>query len=614
MFSRSAGRFPANASASRGKADLFSSVLHAQNARPGLAELTRDAQNSPAVSARLDRSSARHTERSDADRAQSRDAATRRNEQRSADDSPAVDAQNKEEETLEADDADAADDRVLQDENPVAEVTHTFSQESPANFAIAHERTASSSASIGSEQQRTDQPRLKHNPQNQSSISQSEVAMRTASTRANAHTSTTAGDVAATAPAEPETPSQPRNGAIPNEPAVEQRIHRAANADQIEVSVEPKATAASARQAQRDASAEQAARHEAAVARAVQTAIEGEDAAAEQRFAVSGREASPQQASDLVAQQQTEQQRERTARRTAIDGVSVRPNSDSMKPAAAPRSQVQQATDEAIDALVNGERQSLQPASSSQQPPQDARQTANADAAMTRTATPSAIAPSQAVTAESTPGTSISASLVNAATGHTAAHSHSVTALAGEAGSSSSSNTGSEWMTRNDHAAGRIIRGLSTMVHQNGGTMTMRLDPPELGAIRIQMTITNGSVTASFAPSSEAARQLLEQSMSQLRTALESQGLFVDRLSIQHSQASQSQQQLGQQQSEGRTGQESASNHANAGEGESRGRGEYEQQERRSREFFDPALLFDPVVTSEPGARFKSSLETRISA
>jgi hypothetical protein len=88
---------------------------------------------------------------------------------------------------------------------------------------------------------------------------------------------------------------------------------------------------------------------------------------------------------------------------------------------------------------------------------------------------------------------------------------------------------------------GRIVRGLTTMINQRGGAMTMRLDPPELGQLRVQMTISRGIVAAQFTASTAQAHALLDKNMATLRLALESQGLTVDRLSVHSTQSGSSQ-------------------------------------------------------------------------
>ncbi|MHC5113482.1 MAG: flagellar hook-length control protein FliK [Planctomycetota bacterium] len=80
---------------------------------------------------------------------------------------------------------------------------------------------------------------------------------------------------------------------------------------------------------------------------------------------------------------------------------------------------------------------------------------------------------------------------------------------------------------------GRVMRGLATMVNQRGGAMSMRLSPPELGALRVQMTITQGTVSAQFTAATEQAQSLLSRNLASLRSSLESHGLNVERLGVQ---------------------------------------------------------------------------------
>jgi flagellar hook-length control protein FliK len=79
----------------------------------------------------------------------------------------------------------------------------------------------------------------------------------------------------------------------------------------------------------------------------------------------------------------------------------------------------------------------------------------------------------------------------------------------------------------------RLSRGLANAVQQRGGAVTLRLTPPEMGTVRIQMQITGTNVSASFHAESASAQTLLSQQLGQLRTALETQGMNVDKLSVQ---------------------------------------------------------------------------------
>jgi hypothetical protein len=77
-----------------------------------------------------------------------------------------------------------------------------------------------------------------------------------------------------------------------------------------------------------------------------------------------------------------------------------------------------------------------------------------------------------------------------------------------------------------------VLRGLWAMVNQRGGVMTMRLHPPELGNLRIEMALARGAVSAGFHAATPQAGALLEGSLALLRAALESHGLIVERIAI----------------------------------------------------------------------------------
>lgn len=79
----------------------------------------------------------------------------------------------------------------------------------------------------------------------------------------------------------------------------------------------------------------------------------------------------------------------------------------------------------------------------------------------------------------------------------------------------------------------RVARGLQTAMQQRGGAVTLRLDPPELGSVKIQMQVHHdGQVSARFMVQNESVNDLLTHRMSQLKQALEGQGLSVDRLEV----------------------------------------------------------------------------------
>jgi flagellar hook-length control protein FliK len=59
-----------------------------------------------------------------------------------------------------------------------------------------------------------------------------------------------------------------------------------------------------------------------------------------------------------------------------------------------------------------------------------------------------------------------------------------------------------------------------------------------MGTVRIQLQIQNGTVNAQVHAETESTRTMLNQQLSHLRTALENQGLSVERLGVQTMQNS----------------------------------------------------------------------------
>lgn len=66
-----------------------------------------------------------------------------------------------------------------------------------------------------------------------------------------------------------------------------------------------------------------------------------------------------------------------------------------------------------------------------------------------------------------------------------------------------------------------------------GGSMQIRLDPPELGDMLVSIQIRDGVVTAAFQTTNEKASTLLSHSLTNLKASLEAQGVSVDRLHVQ---------------------------------------------------------------------------------
>ncbi len=137
--------------------------------------------------------------------------------------------------------------------------------------------------------------------------------------------------------------------------------------------------------------------------------------------------------------------------------------------------------------------------------------------------------------------------------------------------------TGNAPQSAPDAGAG-LVRGLNAMVNHSGGVMTMRLDPPELGQVRVQMTIAQGTVTAHFQPATAETQAILERSLPALRAALEAHGLAAERLTVQSAPQPAA---PAREQAHDQPGQER--HHQDAGGGESRGRRDGAPQDRQQR-------------------------------
>jgi flagellar hook-length control protein FliK len=79
--------------------------------------------------------------------------------------------------------------------------------------------------------------------------------------------------------------------------------------------------------------------------------------------------------------------------------------------------------------------------------------------------------------------------------------------------------------------------------------MTLRLDPPELGAMHVRVEVRQGVVTASFEASNDQAAKLLSHSLDQLKSSLEAQGVSVEKLHVTQSSRLQSSSQNSQRDS-----------------------------------------------------------------
>ncbi len=147
-----------------------------------------------------------------------------------------------------------------------------------------------------------------------------------------------------------------------------------------------------------------------------------------------------------------------------------------------------------------------------------------------------------------------------------------------------------------DPVTDRAIRGLTSVMAQRGGTVTLRLSPPDLGSLRIDVRLDGATVRAQFQASTPAAASMLHQNMAALRHALESQGLTVDNLQVQapaatsQAHAGHAGQQTGQQDAQQSPSDGRSRGFAGDGggdDGSDHAQDSYDQRRRR----FEQALL-----------------------
>ena len=108
-----------------------------------------------------------------------------------------------------------------------------------------------------------------------------------------------------------------------------------------------------------------------------------------------------------------------------------------------------------------------------------------------------------------------------------------------------------------------IVSTIHGSLLPNGGTMNITLNPPDLGAMQITVRMDNGVMSASFLTGNDQATRLLTHTLGQLKEALETQGVSVDRLHVQQSSSSgnssgkgNESESGGQQSSDGRSAQQ----------------------------------------------------------
>lgn len=120
-----------------------------------------------------------------------------------------------------------------------------------------------------------------------------------------------------------------------------------------------------------------------------------------------------------------------------------------------------------------------------------------------------------------------------------------------------------------------VARGVSAVLRQGGGSLTMKLSPASLGEVRIEMNMQAGKVSVQFDVGSVAAYEAIKGQLAELKLSLEQRGMTVERVETHISPAlarsaqaeSGSNQRSGDPQVHG-----DGQNRHDASDGQSRGR------------------------------------------
>lgn len=77
----------------------------------------------------------------------------------------------------------------------------------------------------------------------------------------------------------------------------------------------------------------------------------------------------------------------------------------------------------------------------------------------------------------------------------------------------------------------RVARAVQT-AHERGGPLHLRLSPPELGAMRMELSVNQGTLTATIETDNQIAKQVLLDNLPALRDRLAEQNIKVERFDV----------------------------------------------------------------------------------
>ena len=88
-----------------------------------------------------------------------------------------------------------------------------------------------------------------------------------------------------------------------------------------------------------------------------------------------------------------------------------------------------------------------------------------------------------------------------------------------------------------------IVSDIQGKLLPDGGSMDIQLSPPDLGPMHVRVEVRDGAITASFQAADEQTAKLLSHTLSDLKTALEAQGVSVEKLHVTQMPKEQQQSQ-----------------------------------------------------------------------
>ena len=86
--------------------------------------------------------------------------------------------------------------------------------------------------------------------------------------------------------------------------------------------------------------------------------------------------------------------------------------------------------------------------------------------------------------------------------------------------------------SKNDAQVERILRVVRSQITEQRAQTTLRLDPPELGTLRLHLDLQRDALTLRVEPTTELAYQLLTKQLDSLRDGLEASGVHLERVEI----------------------------------------------------------------------------------